>query len=273
MTIVNIKNISVSTDPEMLVLKDGVPHHVIDVLEGYDKWNTMPVEGGAIQPDNVAFEFNTVPATTAQEFSERIVSVIKQGTKILPKGYTLKAIASHSFENIEEFPSAAFVFGCDPDFNAYTGHRNPSPRSDDPNLRSFGGHVHLDIPVWDINEEAHRSVVLACDCLMGLWSTSIDKDSRRKELYGKASAYRPKSYGVEYRTMSNFWVASAPYRKTVFDLAVLASNISDYDKLQRLVSPITSLEEVIEVINKHDMQTAGKLFKLFKKKAITFQSE
>lgn len=272
MSIQNTRNISVSADPELLVLKGGIPHHVIDVLKGYGKEKPLPVFEGAIQPDNVAFEFNIDPCTDRNMFSKRILKVIQQGRKHMPakEAYDFQCIASHSFQNINEFPAEAFVFGCEPDFDAFTGDVNPSPNAEDETLRSFGGHIHLDIPVEDITEEAQRSVVLACDCLLGLWSVIKDKDTRRKELYGKASAYRPKHYGAEYRTMSNFWVATPAMHKKAFDLAILAANITDFELLAALTRGLTSIEEVRFIINQNNVKAANRLFKLFEQKATKY---
>jgi len=44
------------------------------------------------------------------------------------------------------------------------------------------------------------------DLFLGVPSVLIDDGKERKKLYGKAGAYRYKPYGVEYRTLSNFWV-------------------------------------------------------------------
>jgi len=46
------------------------------------------------------------------------------------------------------------------------------------------------------------------DLYLGVPSVLMDKGELRKQLYGKAGAYRMKPYGVEYRTLSNFWIFS-----------------------------------------------------------------
>ena len=49
-----------------------------------------------------------------------------------------------------------------------------------------------------------------------------DRDPLRRELYGKAGAFRPKPYGVEYRTPSNIWIRSRDMRRCIFDLVQIA---------------------------------------------------
>lgn len=255
------KKIFVACDPELLVKdSNGKPHHAIDHVKG-DKWNPIPVVDGTIQTDNVSLEFTIEPADNVEDFSNRIDRVIAQGLEMLPRGYTLHNTPSHSFTDIEEFPESVWEFGCDPDFNAMTGERNPRPQAADTTLRSFGGHVHIDIPV-EVTEESQRAVVLACDCLLGLWSVTVDKDKMRRKLYGNAGSYRPKPFGVEYRTLSNFWVLTKTNREIVFNLAVKASEVNNFEKLQKFLGGVR-IEEVHNIINKGQVKKARELFNRF----------
>jgi hypothetical protein len=45
----------------------------------------------------------------------------------------------------------------------------------------------------------------------------MDKGDLRKQLYGKAGAFRPKPYGAEYRVLSNFWVFDTKLTGWVYD--------------------------------------------------------
>jgi hypothetical protein len=45
-----------------------------------------------------------------------------------------------------------------------------------------------------------------------------DSDKKRRELYGALGAYRPKSYGVEYRVLSNAWLESKEKMDIVYDV-------------------------------------------------------
>lgn len=56
-------------------------------------------------------------------------------------------------------------------------------------------------------KEHPLDVVKAMDLFLGVPSVLMDEGEERKQLYGKAGAHRPKPYGVEYRTLSNFWIA------------------------------------------------------------------
>jgi len=72
------------------------------------------------------------------------------------------------------------------------------------------------------------------DLRLGMWSLTEDKDTNRRKLYGKAGAFRPKSYGVEYRVLSNFWTFTEANRKKVWDGILLLVKDLETGKLEEV---------------------------------------
>ncbi|MFW3388673.1 UNVERIFIED_CONTAM: hypothetical protein RF648_22080, partial [Kocuria sp. CPCC 205274] len=127
-----------------------------------------------------------------------------------------EGVSSHIFTDAElkSFHESAFVFGCEPDYNALTGQRNPKPAAADVGLRTAGGHIHIGYDdVIGVNSENQKVLGVMCDYFLGLPALLLDSDDRRKELYGKAGACRFKKYGIKYRVLSNFWVATPRNRE------------------------------------------------------------
>jgi hypothetical protein len=133
---------------------------------------------------------------------------------MLPTGYRLVNVPSVEFSPSvwRNTPSKAKILGCTPDFNAWTGEVNPSPKPPVKTLRTASGHLHIG---WidgnaDMSDPVHiqtcKDLVKQFDWYLGAWSVGVDKDSKRRSLYGKAGAMRFKPYGVEYRVLSNFWL-------------------------------------------------------------------
>lgn len=185
------------------------------------------VPGGMVQVDGMALEFGIDPARTEDEFTSSIVSVVQQLAAMLPRGLELAfcPIANFSQEIINNSPPEALELGCDPDYNAYTLERNPPPHLTDPCLRSAGGHVHIG---WGANIPfQHPTHLKDCaaltaelDLQLGAVSLFWDNDDKRRSLYGAAGAFRPKPYGMEYRTLSNQWLLKEElirfvYRQTI----------------------------------------------------------
>jgi len=189
---------------------------------GGTKAAPMPLplgEGYCVQEDNVAMEFNIPAANRVEEFVESIGKTLKflnDGVKE-SYGFTIGELASADFPDKELQHPAAQEFGCDPDFNAWTGKKNPRPRAPSPNLRSCGGHVHIGYNVKELGDDSPQRVVRCMDLFLGVPSVLMDKDEKRKQLYGKRGAYRVKPYGVEYRTLSNFWIFNPRLRQWVWE--------------------------------------------------------
>lgn len=221
-------------DPELFVVDSkGVPVPAHGMVPGTKK-EPHKVEYGAIQVDGCALEFNIDPVETFADWDRNIVAVLKQLKTFLPKGHKFLFQSGVDFpkEAFDSLPDEAKELGCDPDFCAYTGQENPRPTpAEGSTFRTAAGHIHVG---WsedeDITDSFHRQncfdLIKQMDWYLGIPALKFESNDpmlkRRRELYGKAGACRIKPYGVEYRTLGNFWVNTKAGRRWAFARARLA---------------------------------------------------
>lgn len=243
-------NMTFGADPELWVTKNGVIVSAIGLVGG-TKHEPIPVLNGALQEDNVLAEFNIDPCHNEDDFVNCINSVINQLHSRLGVGYSTEVKPSHNFdaEYLMSCPQA-MEFGCNPDYNAWTASENPKPNAAT-TLRTAGGHIHIGYE--SPNTSFSLDIIKMCDILLGLPSLIVDSDTTRRTLYGKAGACRVKSYGVEYRTLSNFWLKTDSLKRWAFSAAKQAA--SRTEELPSILSKY-SPELIQNTINSSDVGSA-----------------
>lgn len=193
------------------------------------KLEPFKVPYGAIQVDGTALEFNIDPAATVDQFVHNLKSVRKTLEEMVP-GYNVVAEPVAIFDQdyfTWQVPSIAQELGCMPDFNGWTHKTNPRPETQGKPIRTASGHIHIG---WgnDFDVEDKEHFIHCCrvsrqlDYYLGIHSLLWDKDPTRRELYGKAGAFRPKPYGMEYRVLSNRWLDSEPLMRWVYNTVQMA---------------------------------------------------
>lgn len=221
----------VGADPELFVMKmhDGCnlnPVSAHNLMPG-TKENPVRVDYGAIQVDGVAAEFNIDPASSAEEFSLFREAVVNQMLDVIRENgsYHLVAQPTAFFdqEYFDSLPAGVKVLGCTPDYNAWTLRTNEPPHTDQP-FRTGGGHLHVG---WgNFFDDTSRDNDHFMDCVDAVRQLDMilfpishlwDRDQKRRELYGKAGAFRSKQYGVEYRPLSNAWVGNEKIERWLFE--------------------------------------------------------
>jgi hypothetical protein len=187
------------------------------------KWAPHKVPFGAVQVDGTALEFNIDPATNVHEFLRNLKAVRRTLTAMVP-GYQVVAepVAYYKPNYFKkEIPAYAQELGCNPDYNAWTTDTNPRPNAVGKPFRTASGHLHIG---WTAGEDVEdcNHFLLCCrlarqlDYGLGMYSLLWDFDSVRRSLYGKAGAFRPKTYGLEYRVLSNRWLDSDPLIRWIY---------------------------------------------------------
>ena len=111
--------------------------------------------------------------------------------------------------------------GCEPDYNAYTISKNLKPDSSTL-FRTAGGHLHVggfftNSPFNGGHMDTSARLARILDEKIGVYSLIWDKDDKRRSLYGQAGAFRPKYYGMEYRSLSNAWLFNKNVIKFIYD--------------------------------------------------------
>lgn len=212
----------VGADPE-LFLTDATGKFVsAHGLFPGTKEKPWAVAHGAVQVDGMAAEFNIEPAANVTDFKMNIAVVMHELRSLIPDDMICKIVPVAHFdeETMARTPEEAKRLGCDPDYNAYTGLVN-NPPVQHKTMRTAAGHIHLGYTAGQevlapVHFEAVRIVIKQMDFWLGLPSVIYDEDRERKEMYGKAGAFRPKPYGCEYRTLSNAWLRCEDTIELVF---------------------------------------------------------
>lgn len=216
----------VGSDPELFVFdrETDLPVSAHGLIPG-TKEEPHTVDKGMIQVDGMAAEFGIDASSTAEEFIDNTLTVMEQLKEALPDNLYLRAqpMVSFSEEVMMAQPEEALELGCEPDFNGYSAELNPRPVPPGANFRSGGGHVHLgydsQLPVNN-SEHIQACAVMAqlLDTRLGVASLAWDLEGEdRRYIYGAPGAFRPKSYGLEYRTLSNAWLNSIETMQYVFE--------------------------------------------------------
>jgi hypothetical protein len=272
----------IGCDPEIFVQDaNGKPVSAVGIVKGTKK-EPEKCNLGAFQVDGLALELNTDPVfyTDFASFDKNVVTVLGQLQKKLPEGHTFLIQSSVNFSEdvINSAPPEALELGCEPDYNAWLGGQ-PNARPDaSTTLRTGAGHLHIgwdkDIPV---DHPDHIDVccdfVKTLDLYVGLASIILDPDPTRRTLYGKAGCFRPKSYGVEYRTPSNAWLSSQVKRQWLFGILTMAIQAqlgqrTHYDNyISNYVGEQAFKEgnkyNIQRIINESDVATAKEIFEIY----------
>lgn len=174
-------------------------------------------------------------------------------------------------------PEKVRELGCMPSFNLY----RPATLDVDPleyRLRSCGGHIHMgDLP-FTIDPDRAKRLVRLLDVVLGTAMVLIDRDPGneiRRRVYGRAGEYRLPTWGLEYRTPSNFWLHAYPLQSLVFALARQAAGILNstlqfegngnvkcegstiWDAEGELLSQVKP-KDIVRAINTNDLDLAQK---------------
>lgn len=261
-----IKEVTIGADPELFIINEKTKKVVssIGIIPGVkgDAWKSddMP-EGFGIEVDNILGEFNIPPCKTREEFVNNI-EYMKNYIDRFVKEYNpelgIQCVASREVDDDQLQSDEAKLFGCSPDYNAYTMKQNKAPNGGSTNLRSAGFHIHVGYR----NKNIDTSVLLVryLDAFVGLPSVIEDPDTKRRSLYGKAGAFRLTPYGVEYRSLSSAAMKDKESLKRVWDRVQDAIDAFNWGK----IIPLSN--DVLDAINNSNKVLAQELLNKFYEK-------
>lgn len=266
---------TIGADPELFLEKNGETVIAIGKLGGVKGKPIDIGDGYGVQEDNIMAEYNIAPQSDAYRFAEVVVEGVRR-----VRDFARAKLKDHAIEVsekcevelpldlLQEYPEA-MEFGCSAEFDGYrrgamTARVEPrrflSRVGQDATARRFaGGHVHLGYE----NPNEIPEFVVACfaDLWLCLPTLHLDPQDKRRSLYGAGGRYRPTAYGIEYRTLSNFWVRDVDTAARIgFQAKGLMGAIESADPgaLQRLFKQMP-WRDVREAIIRGDQQRARRL--------------
>lgn len=208
---IDVDKVTIGCDPELFLKSKETGEYVPSffVMEGdKNKPTDITKEGHNIQCDNVMVEYGIPPCKTEDEFVKHnlfVQNYIKEKVAD-PNNLAMVIFPSARFEEQNLLDERARKFGCDPDYNAHTGGTPNTVGNTDTPWRCSGGHIHVGYE--NHNYKTNMAIVKAMDLFLSIPLILMEPENKRKEMYGKAGAFRHQKHGVEYRVTSNFIYSS-----------------------------------------------------------------
>lgn len=249
--------VTIGADPEVFfATQEGqiVPSEYV-ISGSKDAPKPINKPGFYVLNDNIMAEFNIPPASTKNEFYDNIQEALSYlAEKALDAGDLKVEITPTALLTIDELKSATrgMEFGCEPDECIYNSSFEEGAILLEQGYRFAGGHVHVG---YDKQQypNIERRIVEVLDLLLSVPFVVLDDDKLRRSIYGKAGRFRIKSYGLEYRSLSNYWLKHKELVEFVFEQAQLAVQIV----VENLDNKIE--EDLNSIIDNSDVEAAHSL--------------
>lgn len=297
--LIHSNNISLGTDPELFL------ENKFGMVMGSER--LIPEDGVETYDDNriirdgVQVELN-VGADMCREFVGRnLKDCFKQLRSLLAeakeqgKDLTLcfKPVVKVDENELNLLSIKSREFGCARSYNIYRPDAVVGVDASTYLTRSAGGHIHVgNLPsyifydksrrhFWDTTPhpevDERRRLVPIFDVLVGIPSVMIDREpgqEERRKYYGRAGEYRLPKYGIEYRTLSNFWLRNYKLMSLVMGLTRMGVGVLDTtlnpedDKrkdLEKALLEKVDFAKVIRAIDTNDVVLATECFEYVEK--------
>lgn len=279
-------------DPEFFFSgKDGavvgsekvLPKEGLEVQTGWDfsDGREVPKMGTVIVRDGVQGEFNVIPATCREAFRTHLRTCFQKLHESL-KG-EVKATFAQTVEVTEKemnsLSEESQKFGCAPSKNAYAESKISIKDASKYLYRSAGGHIHIghanDPSIAKLFAEKPQDVVRMLDILVGNTCVLLDRNPgnvERRKVYGKAGEYRLPKHGIEYRTLSNFWLRSYQVMSFVLAMVRFSVNVALNPKAEAAILKQVDMAKIQKAINENDFDLALDNFNQIKEIVSNFTS-
>lgn len=192
---------SLGSDPELVLLKDNTkkPTTAIGLKSCLGTVR--------LYADNALAEFNHDPFHPTEfnlgiketlAFVDKLLSTFKGGCH-----YKIGQCEGVYTDKQLDFPLATEV-GCEPFSSAYALTKDFTPQPYTDNSRFAGGHIHIGYDKSTL--PPHLLIQLLDKELLSL--DPNHNKTKRSSFYGAKGSFRHKPYGVEYRSISNWWLSN-----------------------------------------------------------------
>ena len=247
-----MKEFKIGTDIECFIVNNqNKAINAFNYVKGTKEFPFEWKRGFFTSLDCVLMEYNTPPTTELNIFKRDILDSISYLNTLIEESKSLHISFFPSYELSEDqlFNPESKIFGCTPDFNAWTENINSTVSGDDTNLRSAGLHLH-----FDCNPEDVIPLIKNLDMFLGIPALVLEPENERRNIYGKAGAFRETRYGCEYRHLSS-WFQQEQYLDFIFKNSKKA-----FEYTQKGFVADRNIESII---NNKDLKTAKEIIKEF----------
>lgn len=211
---------TIGSDPEFILNDDrNICKSAIGIIKG-TRENRLKINENEFYYDNVLAECTIKPSSSKEEFYENINESI-ENLKNIVSPYNLSNLSFAYFSKEELNHPDAKKSGCESEYCAYSLEKISSERINSlfkiSQLRTAGGHVHLGTELGK-DHESCVMLVRMLDLFLGFPFLFLDPSVERRKLFGSPGRYRQPEYGIEYRTLGNYWLFEKKLIELVYDI-------------------------------------------------------
>lgn len=274
-TLTKTQDLMLGCDPEFFFKKDG---EIIGSEKVIPEAGLVNFDSGNLVRDGVQAELNPKAMYCRAQLAGNIRQIFMDLDRHLQSrvgvSVDFSQVVEVSKSEMESLGEKSQTFGCAASKNAHLKTLDKiSKIGVDPKVymkRSAGGHIHLGMdygysqrPLGYAVARDPAIMIPILDIILGNTCVLLDRhegNKERRKVYGRAGEYRTPAHGLEYRTLSNFWLRSPVLMSFVMGMARLAVQIvvesTDTDPLYKELMALVDMRDIEKAINNNDYDLA-----------------